>query len=308
MTELRDICAALYPKEPDTRTVVFDAGVDASRIAFSARAQTNWQNILDEAIRQERLDALILVIRKAYGRNARLQAVLADYDRFVAAGGRFEISTRTEVLDKSRNLSSKTRIEISKKTWLVIGALIAIFSLPWGFYIYLPVQSNRDPTTTAITTDITPVAITSDSNTQDKRMTTSTFAALATFTPTATLALSPIEISQLSVISTSTQPTVTSTAPDNTFPFVSQTCTGTVERASNESKIPIYKSQTSANQLLQTIPTVREIEVTIRDKSKGLKVRYQIDYIPEGATSRVIGWVDEKYIRLSPNCGDQFRP
>lgn len=89
---------------------------------------------------------------------------------------------------------------------------------------------------------------------------------------------------------------------------LSQLCTGTIERVSNESKIPVYTAETSAAQLRRTIPAESGATVTIQGKSKGLNIRYKIEYIPERAVSRVIGWVDAKYIKLSPHCDDQFIP
>lgn len=53
---LRDALAELYSGEQDSHVVVADAGLDASQITFSNRAQTNWHNILAEALRQNRLD------------------------------------------------------------------------------------------------------------------------------------------------------------------------------------------------------------------------------------------------------------
>lgn len=41
---LRDVLAELYAVESTTRVVVNDAGLDAKQIAFSSRAQLNWQS------------------------------------------------------------------------------------------------------------------------------------------------------------------------------------------------------------------------------------------------------------------------
>lgn len=52
LAALRDALAQLYPREPDTYVIVADAGLDERQITFSSRAQTNWHNILAEALRQ----------------------------------------------------------------------------------------------------------------------------------------------------------------------------------------------------------------------------------------------------------------
>lgn len=83
---LRGALAELYPKEEDARVVVDDAGVDASQIAFSTRAQTNWHNILAEAARQNRLDNLLDAARIAYGSNPALTAAHVEYRQFTDSG------------------------------------------------------------------------------------------------------------------------------------------------------------------------------------------------------------------------------
>lgn len=77
---LREALAALYPEEQDARVVVNDAGLNAHQITFSSRAQTNWHNILTEALRQNRLDAL--------------QTVYGQYRHLIDQGGRIK-PTRT---------------------------------------------------------------------------------------------------------------------------------------------------------------------------------------------------------------------
>src|SRR5262245_9275459 len=83
---LRDTLAELYPEEADTRVVVADAGLDAKRIAFSVRDQTNWQHILNQAIHEQRLDALLEVANKVYGNNPALRAACEQYQRFIEQG------------------------------------------------------------------------------------------------------------------------------------------------------------------------------------------------------------------------------
>ena len=75
---LREVLADLYPEENAARVVVADAGLDAKQITFSARAQTNWHNILAEAIRQARLDHLLKLALADYAANPAL-VCLAGY-------------------------------------------------------------------------------------------------------------------------------------------------------------------------------------------------------------------------------------
>lgn len=75
----RDILAELYPTEQDARVVVYDSGLVPMRITFSSRAQTNWHNILTEAIYQNRLDNLLQIVNSTYGNNLSFQSIYSQY-------------------------------------------------------------------------------------------------------------------------------------------------------------------------------------------------------------------------------------
>ena len=66
---LRQVLKFLYHTEAGSRVVVADAGIDPARITFSPAADTNWHAILEEAWHQNKLDALLEVVGRAYGRN-----------------------------------------------------------------------------------------------------------------------------------------------------------------------------------------------------------------------------------------------
>lgn len=65
-TKLREILVQLYEDKEDARRVAKDAQIRTTRIAFNNRADTNWHAIMEEAIRQQRLDSLIDVVLTAY--------------------------------------------------------------------------------------------------------------------------------------------------------------------------------------------------------------------------------------------------
>lgn len=102
---LRDALAVLYPVEQDARVVVDDAGLNAMSVTFSTRPQTNWHNILTEALRQSRLDALLYIAHRDYMHNQLLITAYADYRRWVAAGGRFETPAALFPSDSSTQMS-----------------------------------------------------------------------------------------------------------------------------------------------------------------------------------------------------------
>jgi len=87
---LRNALAALYPKEEDARVVVDDAGLPAANISFCARAQTNWHNILAEAVRQERVEPLLYFALSPYSVNPALLAAYAQYRLLIDQDGHLE--------------------------------------------------------------------------------------------------------------------------------------------------------------------------------------------------------------------------
>lgn len=89
---LRDALVNLYPQEADARVVVADAGLSIAHIAFSPRAETNWHNILSDAIAEQRLDDLLQVVLKCYGSNQEFLAAHKLYSEFAAQGGCLEPS------------------------------------------------------------------------------------------------------------------------------------------------------------------------------------------------------------------------
>jgi len=94
---LRDSLAELYPEEKDTRVVVADAGLDVLKIIFSARAQTNWHNILAAAAGEQQLDALLQVVLMAYDTNPALSAAYNQYHLFIDQGGHIEPASQLPV-------------------------------------------------------------------------------------------------------------------------------------------------------------------------------------------------------------------
>lgn len=89
LADLRNAAALLYPEESSARVIVGDAGLDARQIAFNPRAESNWHNIWLTAIRQNQEGALIAALAERYPTNPSLQAAIANYQHFLAAGGRF---------------------------------------------------------------------------------------------------------------------------------------------------------------------------------------------------------------------------
>ena len=79
LSQLRDVLVDLYQTEDSSRVVVATALIDTRRIAFSTVPSSNWQAILNEAVKQGRMDALIAVVVKDYPNNIALIAAVESY-------------------------------------------------------------------------------------------------------------------------------------------------------------------------------------------------------------------------------------
>jgi hypothetical protein len=69
LTNLRDVLASLYPTVPESRQVIVKAGSDPLRIAFDAKATTNWFHILEEAQKHNKVQDIIRVAHSEYPEN-----------------------------------------------------------------------------------------------------------------------------------------------------------------------------------------------------------------------------------------------
>ncbi len=69
LTNLRDVLAGLYPTIPDSRRVVGDAGLNPAFVAFDHKAINNWFNILQEAQKRSKVQAIIQVAHTEYPEN-----------------------------------------------------------------------------------------------------------------------------------------------------------------------------------------------------------------------------------------------
>ena len=85
LTTLRNRLAALFSTEADARRIVAEAQLNPAYIAFDSKAVNNWHNILSEADRHNKVEAIILAAIGQYGDDADL---IAAYQSYAAATGK----------------------------------------------------------------------------------------------------------------------------------------------------------------------------------------------------------------------------
>lgn len=79
LTPLRDALAELFPSATTAAVVVYDAEIDTSLLHLDGAPVVIWQNILSEAWKQRKVDALIAVAQHHYANYAPLTAAIAQY-------------------------------------------------------------------------------------------------------------------------------------------------------------------------------------------------------------------------------------
>lgn len=79
LTPLRDALAELFPNATTAGVVVYDAEIDTSLLHLDGAPLVIWQNILSEAWKQTKVDALIAVAQQRYPTYAPLTAAIAHY-------------------------------------------------------------------------------------------------------------------------------------------------------------------------------------------------------------------------------------
>ena len=79
LANLRNVLASLYSDEVSIRRIVADAEISAVRIRFDTTTQNIWYFVLEEAIKTQRLDTLLSIVKKEYGTNQQFLKACASY-------------------------------------------------------------------------------------------------------------------------------------------------------------------------------------------------------------------------------------
>lgn len=79
LPKLRKLLADLYPEVVSIRRIVYDAGIDHSRIDFQATSINIWHAVLREAEKSEKVEALLAIVEQEY---PIIGALRKQYRRF----------------------------------------------------------------------------------------------------------------------------------------------------------------------------------------------------------------------------------
>lgn len=79
VTKLQSVLAQLFPGREDCVVLCHEAGVSTDRIDFDEPSYVRWYHILDETMKQEALDNLLVVVSSKYPQNRALNQATADW-------------------------------------------------------------------------------------------------------------------------------------------------------------------------------------------------------------------------------------
>lgn len=79
VTKIQSVLAQLFPGREDCVVLCHEAGVSTSRIDFDEPSYVRWYHIIDETLKQEYLDKLLVVCSAKYPQNRGLNQAMADW-------------------------------------------------------------------------------------------------------------------------------------------------------------------------------------------------------------------------------------
>jgi len=119
LRKLRTVLAHLYPDLESTRRLATDVGLPVAMIGFNTRAIDNWFNILGEAEKQNKLEALIELVLSEYPVDPLLNEVREAL--FGVQSDSDEPRTRGRHLRPVPAVQSTTPAEIQRRYALLVG-------------------------------------------------------------------------------------------------------------------------------------------------------------------------------------------
>lgn len=79
VTKLQSVLAQLFPGRDVCEVLCREAGVDTERIDFGDPSYVRWYHMLDEAMKQETLEKLVVVASSKYAQNRLLNQAVTDW-------------------------------------------------------------------------------------------------------------------------------------------------------------------------------------------------------------------------------------
>lgn len=133
LTNLRDLLASLYMTVEDSLVIVEEAQLNPAHIALDKKAITNWHNILREADKRNKVQAIIDVARQDYPDNdwlfyaeqGSLSAVRGpDIDEGIAWAGSLDSDQLEKIMGKQSTLLPISFLEIGLEKARAVARIV----------------------------------------------------------------------------------------------------------------------------------------------------------------------------------------
>jgi formylglycine-generating enzyme required for sulfatase activity/3',5'-cyclic AMP phosphodiesterase CpdA len=112
--QIRSELVQLYPDKDDSKVVVNDSGMNSRFIAFSDQAETNWFSILEEADKQDKVEALLTAVIDSRFLKNELPATKERLLRLCQNYRVYQSKLQQKGRDESRLQSSVSAVSVEK--------------------------------------------------------------------------------------------------------------------------------------------------------------------------------------------------
>lgn len=92
VTKLQSVLAQLFPGKDDCVLLCQQAGVSTDRINFDEPSYVRWFHIIDESMKQENFDKLLVVCSSMYPQNRGLNQAVGDWSNNRGGGAESSVA------------------------------------------------------------------------------------------------------------------------------------------------------------------------------------------------------------------------
>lgn len=135
LAKLRNVLAELYDSQASSRRVVDDSGLISQRISFNSSAINNWHNVINEARRQNKIEAIVSVALLDYSNN---KALRDSWDTYISAKDLEQRKTKdklTKAPDMLHNILSELYTDEHSIRRVTSDAGLSQSLVSWNFDI-----------------------------------------------------------------------------------------------------------------------------------------------------------------------------
>lgn len=142
LADLRNTLAKIYHDPVSVRRIVHDAGLESKMIDFNGPSVNNWNNVLLQAQKMDKLDALLSVVSSEYSGHIELKKAVSAYrlsrhqENSIFTPSRFVLTETHTTKDSDNKITENSIVgllikqKFDKETnayWVLLGAVAVNF-------------------------------------------------------------------------------------------------------------------------------------------------------------------------------------